>query len=170
MRPQGAQEDLNEELKKTIKAKKLAGFDKSTSCRQIQQAPGTGGGTGGAGASVFDGIAMPEYDVDTSKLDTSIENLKSKLAGVSKFVKQMWDTLYKNNPAVLGKLEYLIEKQRQSLKINSILPFGKIGWEFMTKVWGFWGIAKVWGMLLNSGWTCSLSTWVRFCQLESAIG
>ena len=77
----GAQDDLTEAIDKTAKAKqKLAGFD------QINTLPsasgGANGGTGSGtntGASVFDGIAMPEYvPPDTSALNDQLDRLREK--------------------------------------------------------------------------------------------
>lgn len=157
----GAQEDLNEELKKTIKAKqKLAGFDQINVLPADTASTGTGGGTGGAGASVFDGIAMPEYDVDTSKIEEKFGRLKELFNFDN--LKESW----KNLKTALTPFGEKIGGGLKWLWDNILVPFGSWVIEDYAPAWldGFSAQLKAFNSVLDALKPLGKWLWEKFLE------
>lgn len=186
-------ENLNEGLDKTKKKmQKLAGFD------QINLLPsdsgtdstGTSGTSSGAGGSVFDSLAMPEFEDNgfSKGLDgmrDKVEKLKKTFIEFGKKVKEAWKTLKENAIEPTAKafstsFMGLVDKAKGrwgelkgEFADTKVWDDLMVVWNLMTKVWGWWGekVAEVWGFVAGLGMDLSFNklTFV-LKQLEDAIG
>jgi hypothetical protein len=141
-----AQNGLTDAVNKTAKAKqRLAGFDQinTLAAKDDSSSGSSSGSAGGISGGVFDAVAMPELDIDTTNIGAKLDKLKTKFKTT---ITKIGEVLTPFNETYVKPITTRVGETVSRLWTNHILPlvprikslFTSIK-EMFTAFWGVFG-------------------------------